>query len=460
MSKQFDAIIIGTGQAGPPLAVRLANNGMQVAIIERQKFGGTCVNYGCIPTKALVANAHVIHTCRTAGDFGVVYNGRIDVDMNKVKSRKDQIVHDATTGVEQWLKNTDNCHVIEGHAKFKSNHSIEVNGKMLTANKIFINVGARASTPSIPGIDKIDYLTNSSILTLNTLPEHLIIIGGSYIGLEFAQIYRRFGAKVTVIEKADRLIPREDEDVSKCVYEILTAEGIDIELNNECIAFEKQDEDIVVKLTCPDRNHKQIVGSHLLMAVGRVPNTDDLGLDHTDISVNDKGFINVNDTLATDVEGVWALGECNGHGPFTHTAYNDYEIVADNLLSGQSRTLNDRILTYGLFIDPPLGRAGMTEAQVKQSGRQAYVATRLMKNVKRAKIKGETQGFMKAIIDAKTNEILGAVVLGVGGDEIIHLFLDVMYAKAPYTTIKNAVHIHPTVSELIPTMLSDLEQLT
>ncbi|MCZ6569858.1 MAG: FAD-containing oxidoreductase [Deltaproteobacteria bacterium] len=458
MAQTYDAIVIGTGQSGPALTGRLTQEGLKTAIIERDRFGGTCVTTGCIPTKTLVASARAAHVARRGADFGVMIDGPIGVDMKRVKARKDAVVRKSNEGVANWLKNMDNCTVYEGHARFESNHAVRVNGETLEADKIFIDVGARAFLPPIPGLEGVDCLTNSSMMEVDFLPEHLIIVGGSYIGLEFGQMYRRFGSEVTIIEQAPRLIARDDEDVSEAVREILEHEGVNIRLEAECIRVEKRSEQVAVKLDCGS-GPREVVGSHLLTAVGRRPNTDDLGLERTEIEVDDRGYIVVDDQLRTSVTGVWALGDCNGKGAFTHTSYNDYEIVAANLFDNDPRRVSDRILAYALYIDPPLGRVGLTEAQVRQSDRKALVATRPMTRVGRAVEKGETQGFMKILVDAETELILGASVLGVGGDEIIHSILDVMYAKAPYTVIQRAIHIHPTVTELIPTMLADLKPL-
>jgi pyruvate/2-oxoglutarate dehydrogenase complex dihydrolipoamide dehydrogenase (E3) component len=459
MNKQFDAIIIGAGQAGPPLAVKLANIGKKVAIIERKLFGETCVNTGCIPTKTLIASAHAAHLIRRANDFGLFVSSPVAVDMKKVKARKDAIVHKDSTGVEEWLKNTSNCTVYKGHAHFETPHAISVgNELLLEAEQIFLDVGARAAVSPMPGLEKINYYTNSSMMNVDFLPEHFIIIGGSYVGLEFAQMYRRFGAKVTVVEKAPRLIAKEDPDISDAVKEILTGEGIDIRLNSECIGFDRRDNNIVVNLDCQDPE-KEILGSHVLLAIGRQVNTQDLGLDKAGVEIDQRGYIKVDDHCRTNVPHIWALGECNGKGAFTHTSYNDYEIVAANLIDNNPRRISDRILAYALFTDPPLGRAGLTEAEVRKLGKKALIANRPMTRVTRAILKGDTRGFMKAIIDAETKQILGAAVLGIGGDEIIHSILDIMYAKAPYTVIQNAVHIHPTVSELIPTMLGEMKPL-
>ena len=456
MSTHYDAIIIGTGQAGPSLAGRLAKAGMQVAIVERKLFGGTCVNTGCIPTKTMVASAYAAQMVRRAAEFGIDTAG-LSVDMKRVKARKDAVSGKSRTGVEIWLKGMQNCTVYEGHARFEAPHEVSAGPERLTADRIFINVGGRAAVPQMPGLDAVPYLTNSSMMQADFLPRHLIIVGGSYIGLEFGQMYRRFGSDVTILEMGARLAQKEDEDVSTAIREILEREGIEIRLNAKCIGFSKRGDEIVAHAECDDP--REVRGSHVLLAVGRVPNTDDLGLAKAGIAVDAHGYITVDDQLRTSVPGVWALGDCNGKGAFTHTSYNDFENVAANLLDNDPRRVSDRILAYALYIDPPLGRAGMTEAEVRRSGRPALVCSRPMTKVGRAVEKGETQGFMKAVIDAETKQILGAAILGVGGDEVIHSILDVMYAKAPYTTIQRAVHIHPTVSELVPTMLADLEPL-
>jgi pyruvate/2-oxoglutarate dehydrogenase complex dihydrolipoamide dehydrogenase (E3) component len=455
--ENFDAIILGTGQAGPSLAVRLASEGQKTAIIERKWFGGTCVNTGCTPTKALVASARAAHMVKRCSDFGVKTNGLIEVDMKEVKSRKDKIVRQSSEGVENWLKNTKNLTVFEGHARFLNTKTVSVNGQHLQGQKIFINVGGRAYEP--PGFQNVDYLTNTSMMDIDFLPEHLIIIGGSYIGLEFGQMYRRFGSKVTIIEKQSRLIHREDPDISAEIKNIFEKEGINFRLNAECISGEKKDKRIVVNVDCSSGD-RQIEGSHLLLAVGRHPNTDDLGLENTAIERDKRGFIVVDDRLQTNTQNVWALGDCNGRGAFTHTAYNDYEIVEANLLNKNSRSVRDRITCYGLFIDPPLGRVGMTEAEARESGKKILLATRPMNRIARAREKSETEGFMKILVDSQSKRILGAAFLGIEGDEIIHSILDIMYADAPYTIIQRAVHIHPTVSEFIPTMLADLKPLT
>jgi pyruvate/2-oxoglutarate dehydrogenase complex dihydrolipoamide dehydrogenase (E3) component len=456
--KEYDAIIIGTGQAGPSLAKRLAASGMNVAIIERKLFGGTCVNTGCTPTKALVASAYAAHMVRRAAEFGVMADGRARVDMKRVKARMEAIVSPSTKGVERSLRTTERCTVYHDHARFVSPQDVAVAGEVLSAKRIFINVGGRALVPDMPGLDQVDYLTNSSIVRSDFLPPHLIIVGGSYIGLEFAQIYRRFGSEVTVIEMAPRLVPREDEDVSAAIHDILQREGINIRLNAKCLTVARHGKDIAVTVECAE-GAPEVAGSHLLLAVGRRPNTDDLGLEKASVATDEKGFIKVDDQLRTNVPGIWALGDCNGRGAFTHTAWNDFEIAAANLLDKDERRVSDRIPAYNLYTDPPLGRVGHTETEVRKSGKPALIATMAMEDVSRASEKSETLGFMKVLVDRETKEILGASVLGTGGDEVIHCIIALMYAKAPYTVMQRAVHIHPTVSELIPTMLGELRPL-
>jgi pyruvate/2-oxoglutarate dehydrogenase complex dihydrolipoamide dehydrogenase (E3) component len=458
MTTRYDAIIIGTGQAGPSLAVRLAGARMKVAIIERKRFGGTCVNTGCIPTKTLVASARAAHMARRAAEYGVMIESPIAVNMKKVKERKDAIVRSSNEGVEKWLKGTENLMVYEGHARFEDVHRVRVGDELLEADEIFINVGGRASTPPLPGLDRVSYFNNSTMMEVDFLPEHLIVIGGSYVGLEFAQMYRRFGSEVTVVEMGPRLIQREDEDVSEAIKAILENEGINIRLSAECVALEKHGDKIAVNVDCSSGD-KMVIGSHVLLAVGRVPNTDDLGVKNAGIVVDQRGYIQVDDQLRTNVPGIYALGDCSGRGAFTHTSYNDYEIVAANLLDRDPRRVSDRITAYALYIDPPLGRAGMTETEARKSGRKVLIGKRPMTRVGRAVEKGEAQGFMKILVDAETNEILGASLLGVECDEVIHSILDVMYVKAPYTVIQRAMHIHPTVTELIPTMLGELKAL-
>jgi pyruvate/2-oxoglutarate dehydrogenase complex dihydrolipoamide dehydrogenase (E3) component len=457
MAKQFDAIVIGAGQSGPFLAVRLAQAGMKTALIERSYLGGTCVNNGCIPTKTLVASARTAHVARRAADYGVRVGG-VSVDMKAVKARKDGIVAASVKGLADWIGATENLELIWGAAKFFSSHEVEVNGQILSAPKIFLNTGGRALVPDWPGLDQVPYLTNSSIMELDVLPEHLVIAGGNYVGLEFAQMYRRFGSKVTVIENRERLVYREDRDISEAIQGILQAEDIAFRFGADGFSVARTDADIALSFTAGGKA-ETMTASHLLLAVGRKPNTDGLNLGAAGIATDERGYIRVDDKLRTTAEGVWAMGDVNGKGAFTHTSYNDFQIVAANLLDGENRKVSDRIMAYNLYIDPPLGRAGMSEDEVRQSGRKALKAVLPMTRVGRAREKGETQGFMKALVDAESKLILGAALLGIECDEVIHSLLDIMSAKVPYTVVERTMHIHPTVSELIPTLLSELKQL-
>ncbi|MCC6470927.1 MAG: FAD-containing oxidoreductase [Alphaproteobacteria bacterium] len=458
MAEQFDAIVIGTGQAGSPLAARLADAGMTVAVIERGKFGGTCVNTGCIPTKTLVASARAAHVARHAGEFGVRTRGAIQVDMKKVKARLDRIAGGGSAGIRRWMKGTKGVTVIKGHARFTGPKTVAVKDRTLTAERIFINVGGRALVPDMPGLEDVPYLTNSTMLAVDFLPRHLVVIGGSYIGLEFAQMYRRFGSRVTVVEKGPRLIGREDPEVSAAVKTILEAEGIAVRLDAECLSVKPRGKGVAVSLDCR-RGGRTVAGSHLLMAVGRVPNTQDLGLEAAGVAVDKRGYITVDDRLRTNVPGVWALGDCNGRGAFTHTSYNDYEIVAENLLDGAKRRISDRIPAYALYIDPPLGRAGMNDAEARKSGRKVLAGRLDMRSIGRARERSETAGFLKILVDADSRRILGVSLLGIEADEVMQSLLGLMYADQPYTLIQRAMYIHPTVSEYLPTLVGDLEPL-
>jgi pyruvate/2-oxoglutarate dehydrogenase complex dihydrolipoamide dehydrogenase (E3) component len=458
MVTRYDSIVIGAGQAGPALAVRLAQAGRRTAIIERKLLGGTCVNVGCIPTKTLIASARAVHVARTGARHGVVIDGDVRVDMARVKARKDEVVRESSEKLSNWLKGTTNLTVIHGHACLESARSVRVNESVLEAPQIFLDVGARAAVPDIAGIEEVGYLTNSSMMDVDYLPEHLVIVGGSYLGLEFAQMYRRFGSRVTVIEMGARIIQREDEDVSAAVQAILEGEGVEFRLNAKCISAAREGNAVRVSASCEGRTD-EIAGSHLLLATGRTPNTSDLGLDRIGAETDNRGFIVVDDQLRTSVPGIWALGEANGRGAFTHTSYNDYEIVAANLLDNDPRRVSERIPIYALFTDPPLGRAGMSEQEVRASGRRGLVGEMEMTSVGRARERGETEGFMKVFVDEESKRILGAALLGIEADEVIHSIVDVMYAQAPYTVIQRAVHVHPTVSELIPTLLGRLKPL-
>jgi pyruvate/2-oxoglutarate dehydrogenase complex dihydrolipoamide dehydrogenase (E3) component len=368
------------------------------------------------------------------------------------------VVRQSYEGLASWIAGMKNVTLIRGHARLSGPHSVEVGSRSLEAQRIFLNVGARSLVPDMPGIKDVPFLDNVSMMTVDYPIEHLVIVGGSYIGLEFAQMYRRFGSRVTVVERAPRLIAREDEDVSGEIRAVLEREGIEVRTGAQCMELEKSGERIAVGLSC-EEGAPRAEGTHVLMAVGRRPNTDDLGLDRAKIETDERGYIKVDDECRTNVEGVWALGDCNGRGAFTHTSYNDYEIVAANLFDGDKRRISDRITTYALFIDPPLGRAGMTHAEALKSGRRLVAGKMPMTRVGRAREAGETQGFMKIVADAESKELLGAAILGMNGDEVVHSLLDIMYAKKPYTTIQRAVHIHPTVTELVPTLLGALAPL-
>jgi pyruvate/2-oxoglutarate dehydrogenase complex dihydrolipoamide dehydrogenase (E3) component len=452
MAQHFDAIVIGTGQSGPALAHRLAKAGRRVAIAERKRFGGTCVNNGCIPTKSLIASARAAHVARRAADFGVLVEGEVRVDMKAVKARKDAIVRVSNEGVEEGLREAEGITVFTGHARFAGPSEVAVGDDLLTAGQVFINVGGRADIPPIPGLDRVPYLDNSSMMAVDFLPSHLVILGGSYISLEFGQMYRRFGSEVTIIQRNEQLVPREDPDIAQAIREILEDEGIRILTDADATRVESRGGQIAVRAS-------EVVGSHLLVAAGRRPNTDDLGLEAAGVETDARGYIKVDGQLRTNVPGIWAMGDCNGRGAFTHTSYNDFEIIAANLFDDDPRRIEDRIPTYGLFIDPPLGRAGMTEADVRRRGIKALVARMPMEDVGRAYERSETKGFMKVIVDAESKQILGAALLGIEGDEIVQGLLDTMYAKAPYTVIQRAMHIHPTVYEMIPYIFEDLQPL-
>ena len=457
MDETYDAIVIGTGQAGPALCGRLDREGLKTAVIERRDLGGTCVNVGCIPTKTLVASAHAVHVARRGAEYGFS-TGEVKIDMRAVKARKDKVVAYSSNGLATWIASMRNVTLVRGHARFTGPRQVQVDGRTLTAERIFVNVGGRAMVPDLPGLKDIPYLTNSTMMDVDFVPRHLVIVGGSYIGLEFAQMYRRFGSKVTVVERAPKLLPREDDDVAAEIRAILEREGVEIRTGADCLSFKRRGDDIEVGVGCGEGS-PIVTGTHVLLAMGRLPNTHDLGLDRAGIDTDARGFIKVDDQCRTNVPGVWALGDANGRGAFTHTAYNDYEIVAANLFDKDARVISQRIPAYALFIDPPLGRAGMTEKEARETGRRLLGGKLLMTRVGRAREAGETQGFMKVVVDADSGELLGASLLGLNGDEIVHSLLDVMYAKSPYTTIQRAVHIHPTVTELIPTLLGNLKPI-
>lgn len=458
MPSIFDAIVIGTGQAGPPLAARLAHAGMKVAVVEKHRFGGTCVNDGCTPTKAMIASAYAAHMARRAGDYGVMLDASPRVDMKQVKVRKDEIVRGSRDGVEQWMQGLNNATVYRGHARFVGQNAVRVNDDELSADMIFVDVGGRPRVPKMPGLDSVAYLTNVTMMDLDCVPEHLVVVGGSYVGLEFAQMMRRFGSRVTVVEMGPRLVAREDKDVSLAIQDFLHAEGLELRLGAQCVSVRKEADGLSVGLQCTEGAPRESA-THLLLAIGRVPNTDDLGLERADIRTDKHGYIEVDEALRTSNPRVWALGDCNGKGAFTHTAYNDYEIVADNLLSNSNRKYTDRIPVYALYTDPPLGRVGMGEAEIRKAGIDALVGKRPMTRVARAIEKGETRGFLKIHVERGSKRILGASLLGTGADEAVHSLIDAVYSKMPCTEFQRHVRIHPNVSELLPTVLEDLTPL-
>lgn len=448
----YDNIIIGCGQAGPPLAHRLAETGQTVALIEKEFFGGVCVNTGCVPTKAYVASARRAWSAKNSAELGVETN-EINVSLKKINARKNRFVEDAASSIEKKLREAKNITVYKGAAKFKDNHTILIGNEELKGDRIFINTGARPRQPD--NFTKGSYLTNREILELTHIPGHLIVVGGSYIGLEFGQLFHRLGSKVTIIEMNDHLISREDEEISVEVARFLQESGIELRLGFECLKGYHEKGKAVIELDCNE--DQKITGTHILAAIGRVPNSDNLGLEHTDIVTNDRGYIQVNNRLQTSVDHIYALGDVNGEGAFTHTAYNDYQIVAGNLLDNEDWKVSDRIMTYGLFIDPPLGRVGMTEKAAKKAGHNVKTVTKCMDSISRANHKGETNGVMKIVADADNDQILGAAFLGIGGDELIYSITDLMYTGQPYTKLTHAVHIHPTVGEYLPSLFNDLK---
>ena len=459
---KYDAIIIGSGQAGPPLAKALAKDGQRVAVIEGDLLGGTCLNYGCLPTKALRTSATVAHTVRRAGEYGV-QTSEVSVDFQQVMGRMREIIGKMQDGFSEGLRGTDGLDVIEGYARFVGTkdgvHQVEVDGETHESEQIFLNTGARAVIPPIEGIDQITPLTNAEMLKLDRLPEHLIVIGGGYVGLEFGQMFLRFGSQVTIIEAERRILSNEDEDMAEAISEMLSEEGMKIITGQRVKKVSKQDDgQIEVTIEAKDESTETILGTHVLVATGRKPNTDKLNLEAVGVKTNDKGYITVNGKLETDVKGIWALGDINGRGAFTHTSYQDHEIVLANL-NGGNRTVDGRIMAYNIYIDPPFGKVGMSETDAWKSGKQVLIARQRMQDITRAKLESHTTGQLKLLVDAETEQFLGAQIFGMKADEIIQIISYFMHTGASYKVMRDALPIHPTIAETFPTVLGMLKPL-
>ncbi|MDT8367803.1 MAG: mercuric reductase [Longimicrobiales bacterium] len=459
--KEFDAIVIGTGQGGKPLAGALARRGQRVAVIEKApRVGGTCVIDGCTPTKTMIASARVAHLARRAADFGVEV-GEVEVDLARVRERKRSMVDAWSGGSRRGLEKWDTLDLIFGHARFTGPHEIEVElseGGMeaLRAPSIFINTGTHNFVPPIDGLDEVAWLDNASLMELGEVPRHLIILGGGFLGMEFGQMFRRFGAEVTVVEAAPRILGREDEDVAEGVCEILEGEGVRILTGTRAVGVEPDGSAVAVRAEGPG-GELRIEGSHLMVAVGRRPSTADLGVETAGIELTERGFVKVDDELRTSVDGVWALGDVNGGPPFTHTSYDDYRIVERNLFGDGKGTRAGRIVPFTMFIDPQLGRVGLTEAAAREAGHEVRVARIPMSRVARAVEADETRGFMKAVVDAETDRILGAAILGIEGGEVATVIQVAMMGNLPWTTLRDATIAHPTLSESLNNLFMTLD---
>jgi pyruvate/2-oxoglutarate dehydrogenase complex dihydrolipoamide dehydrogenase (E3) component len=456
---KYDAIVIGSGQAGNPLAQNLADRGWKVALIERAHLGGTCINTGCTPTKTMVMCAQVAHYARNAATWGV-HSADGKVDLQKIVERKSKIVEDYRSGLEKKVEQrNDKLHLYRGHGRFLSPRQLSVGDRSLEGKNIFINTGTRSMIPAIDGLEKINYLTNATIMELIEVPEHLLVLGGGYIGMEFGQMFRRFGSRVTVVHNGDRPLNREDPDVTAELQKALEAEGIQFILDAKTAAAQKLNGRILLSIETKDLpGTTEVTGSHLLVATGRRPNTDELDLQRAGVEVDAKGFIKVNNRLETNVPGIWALGDVKGGPAFTHISYNDFQIVYGNLVEGKNLSTEGRHAPYAVFTDPQLGRVGMTETEARRSGRRLKIGKIPMSWVSRAIERGETAGLMKIIVDAKTDRVLGAAILSTEGGELIHILGTLMLAGAPYTTLKGAIYIHPTLAEGLWTLMDKVTE--
>jgi len=451
VTQQYDAIIIGSGQAGGPLSTALARAGYRTALVEREHVGGTCINEGCTPTKTMVASARVAYLARRAADYGVK-TGPVEIDMIRVRQRKRDVVDSFRSSSERRITGTPGVDLLRGEARFVAPKTVRVDGDELTAERIFINTGARPSRPPIAGLDSVPSLDSTSIMELDTVPEHLIVLGGGYVGLEFGQMFRRFGSQVTIVQRGPRLLSREDGDVADAVADILRQDGVSVCLETDVLRVEPGIR-VLVRSTAGERS---VVGSHLLVAVGRTPNTDMLDLQATGLQPDKQGFLPANDRLETAVPGIYALGDVKGGPAFTHISYDDYRIIKTNLIDGGNATVDDRPVPYTVFIDPQLGRVGISEEQARASGGNIQVARMPMRLVARAEEVDETRGFMKAVVDGDNQQILGGAVLGLEGGELMSMLEIAMYGKLPYTVLRDAIFAHPTLAESFNNLFATL----
>jgi len=442
---KFDAVVIGSGQGGNPLCQRLADQGWNVALVERAHLGGTCINTGCTPTKTMVASAQVAHYARNATRWGV-HASDVRVDLPAIVERKNKVVASFRARQERRVAERKTLRLYRGHARFLSAHQLQVGDEVIEGERVFIDTGTRPEIPRLPGLDSVPYLTNATLMELRGLPEHLLILGGGYIGLEFGQMFRRFGSEVTIVHRGDRLLSREDPDLADALLKVLEAEGVKFLLNAQTTAAKTPAGKILLEVESA-KGSINLAGSHLLVATGRRPNTDDLDLDKAGVEIDARGYVKVNSRLETNVPGIWALGDVKGGPAFTHISYNDYQIIYGNLIEGKNLTTEDRYIPYAVFTDPQFGRVGITEQEARASGRKLKIGTYPMANVARAIERDETAGFMKIIVDAETDHILGAAILGTEGGELIQILGALILANAPYTVLKGAVFIHPTLAE-------------